>query len=335
MGVSEFHAFCLDLGLPGFRSRQILSWVYGKGARSYDEMTNLPKDLRSSLTERCPLRPPSVVLKRVSSDGTRKYLIEFADGVSVETVGLPAGDRLTVCFSTQAGCGMGCTFCATGQAGLTRSLTPGEMVWQILAVADDFGRRVTNVVAMGQGEPFLNYDNVRSALTIINGSDYLGIGARHITVSTCGILKGIETFSNEPEQFTLAVSLHSAIQDTRDALMPGVARYPLLLLRDACVRYLHATDRRITFEYSLVHGVNDSDAHLDALIGFCSGLLCHVNLIPINPTDAAFAPSHESTVQRFRRELMRHDIEASVRVARGTDIEAACGQLKQTKRDAE
>ena len=201
-----------------------MRWVYGRGASSYDQMTDLPAGLRESLAGRLALPVPTVVDRQVSADGTRKYLLELADGSTVETVGLPAGDRLTVCFSTQAGCAMGCAFCATGQSGLTRDLGPGEMVDQVRVVADDFGARVTNAVAMGQGEPFANYDATLGALRLMNSPDGLGIGARHLTVSTCGLASAITRFATEPEQFTLAVSLHSARQPTRDRLMPGVKR---------------------------------------------------------------------------------------------------------------
>jgi len=319
-----------ELGAPSFRTSQVVRWLYGRGVDGYDAMTDLPASLRDLLKQSHPFGSASIVERRESRDGTRKYLVEFADGVSVETVGLPDGDRLTVCFSTQAGCAMGCSFCATGRAGLVRDLTPGEMVRQILLVARDFDRRVTNAVAMGQGEPFRNYDAVLAALRFLNSEDGAGIGARHITVSTCGLLPGIARFATEPEQFTLAVSLHSAVQATRDRLMPGVSGVPLSALRAAIVAYAVATGRRPTLEYALAEGVNDTDAELEALVRFCRGMLVHVNLIPINPVDGAGL--RRSTTERaraFRDTLHAAGVEASIRVERGADIEAACGQLRQ------
>jgi 23S rRNA (adenine2503-C2)-methyltransferase len=318
------------LGLPRFRSGQVVHWLYGRGATSFDSMSDLPSSLREELSARYRLGGARVTSRQVSADGTRKYLVSFDDGTSVETVGLPDGDRLTVCFSTQAGCAMGCTFCATGRAGFTRNLTCGEMVRQVLLVADDFGRRVSNAVAMGQGEPFANYDATLTALRFMNSEDGPGIGARHITVSSCGILAGIRRFSEEPEQFTLAVSLHSAVQATRDRLMPGVRGVSIAALRGALVAYAERTGRRPTLEYALAAGVNDTDAELRALVSFARGMLAHVNLIPVNPVaEAGLARSVAERVRLFRDTLLRAGIETSVRVERGTDIDAACGQLRQ------
>ena len=329
LGIEGLVSLFEDWGLPSFRARQVLRWLYQKDARSYEEMTDLPAALRSRLAQELPLSYPSVLRRQVSSDGTRKYLVRFADGTTAETVGLPAGDRLTTCFSTQAGCGMGCTFCATGQNGLSRSLLPGEMAWQVSLVAQDFGRRVSNAVAMGQGEPFANYEATLAALRLLNSKDGLAIGARHITLSTCGLIPEIRRFAQEPEQFTLAVSLHSAIQEVRDRIMPGVRRYPLDALRDACTSYADETGRRPTYEYALMRGVNDDERGLEALVSFCKGTLCHVNLIPINSTGGDFLPSAPSTIARFKQRLMDNGIETSVRTPRGADIDGACGQLRQ------
>ena len=210
--LDELGQLFKDKSLPQFRAKQVYQWLYQKDACSYDEMTNLPKNLRATLAEELPLLPAAVIDRQVSSDKTRKYVIQFTDGTATEMVAIPSQDRLTVCFSTQVGCAMACSFCATGHEGFTRNLLPGEMVEQVLIAQHDIGRRVTNLVAMGQGEPFLNYDNVRKALTILNSEQGLNIAARKITVSTCGVFAGIQKFAQEPEQFTLAVSLHSAIQ---------------------------------------------------------------------------------------------------------------------------
>jgi 23S rRNA (adenine2503-C2)-methyltransferase len=318
------------LGQPAFRVSQIVRWLYQRGAGSIETMTDLPQTLRRELAERFSLEPPVVIAGQRSSDGTRKYLVRFADGVAVETVGLPAGDRLTVCFSTQAGCAMGCAFCATGQGGLVRGLGPGEMAAQVLLVASDYGRRVTNAVAMGQGEPFADYAATIGGLRLLNDPDALGIGARHITVSTCGLLPGIRRLADEPEQFTLAVSLHSAVQATRDRLMPGVRSYPLAALRSTLSDYFATSGRRPTLEYALIAGVNDTTAELAALVGFCRGMPFHVNLIPVNPVAGIGADRPDAKrVEDFRRALADNGIEASVRVERGADIDAACGQLKQ------
>lgn len=330
LDASGISSLVADLGQPRFRASQLVKWVYGRGVRSYDDMTDLPAGLRATLADRLALPSPQVLERQVSSDGTRKYLVGLADGSTVETVGLPAGDRLTVCFSTQAGCAMGCSFCATGSAGFTRNLGPGEMVDQVRVVSDDFGMRVTNAVAMGQGEPFANYDASLGALRLMNSADGLGIGARHLTVSTCGLIPAIRRFTEEPEQFTLAVSLHSAVQATRDQLMPGVKGMPVTELRDALADYAEHTHRRPSLEYALIAGVNDTDDELAALTGFCRGMLCHVNLIPANPVNGlAYDRTAAARVTEFERRLTDAGIEASVRAERGADIDAACGQLKQ------
>ena len=322
-------------GQPPFRAMQLTKWLYQRGVTSYDEMTDLPAKWRAELEASVPLTTPRLVTRQVSeSDGTRKYLWRLADGVTVESVGLPTSDRLTVCFSTQAGCAMGCSFCATGTGGLTRDLAPGEMVDQVRLVGEDFGIRVTNAVAMGQGEPFANYESSLDALRLMNSTDGLNIGARHLTVSTCGLIAGIRRFASEPEQFTLAISLHSAVQATRDKLMPGVRGTPLTHLRDEVARYADATGRRPSFEYALIEGVNDSAAELEALLKFTRGLLCHVNLIPINPVPGfPLRRGSRASASSFAKALTAHGTEASIRTERGADIDAACGQLRQ--RDAE
>lgn len=330
LDMAGIDALVRELGQPGFRARQLVRWLYGRGAAGFDEMTDLPTDLRVRLADRLALPFPETMASQTSVDGTRKYLLRLADGATVETVGLPAGDRLTVCFSTQAGCAMGCSFCATGQGGLTRDLGPGEMIDQLAVVAKDFGTRVTNAVAMGQGEPFANYDSTIAALRFMNSPDGLGIGARHITVSTCGLIAGVDRFADEPEQFTLAVSLHSAVQSTRDRMMPGVRTQTLPRLRESLASYASKTGRRPSVEFALVAGVNDSDAELQALIEFCRGMLIHVNLIPINTvTESGYLRPDDEVVRGFERRIAGAGIEVSVRTERGADIDAACGQLRQ------
>lgn len=319
-----------ELGLPAFRTKQIIQWLYGKGVASYDAMTNLPAALRTELAQKCPLYFPTVVARQVSTDGTRKYLLSLADGARVETVGMPSKNRLTVCVSTQAGCPLRCAFCATGKNGYVRNLGCGEIVDQVRVVANDFGQRVSGVVLMGQGEPFLNYDAVLEAMRILNSNDGLGIGARHITVSTAGVLPQIRRFASEPEQFTLAISLHSAVQETRDELMPGVRKWPLDRLHDSIASYAESTGRRPTYEYALMEGINDTDAQLKALVAFCRRTLCHVNLIQLNEVDGSpYRPSPQEKFDLFEKTLNAAGVETSVRRSRGADIAAACGQLKQ------
>lgn len=320
----------MSLGEKRFRAEQIAEWLYAKHATSFDEMTNVSKELRERLERVAPLFRAEIIERQVSADGTRKYLIKFHDGVSVEAVGLPTVDRLTVCMSSQAGCAMGCVFCATGQAGFKRNLSSGEMTEQVRLIAQDFGRRVTNIVVMGQGEPFLNYDAVMAALRILNHPRYFNIGARHITLSTCGIIAGIERLATESEQFTLAVSLHSAVQDTRDALMPGVKGQPLARLKDALKRYYEATGRRPSLEYTLIEGKQTSPREIEALAEFARELHAHVNLIPVNASsDASIKPPSPAETARISQYLQKAGVNATLRTERGSDIAAACGQLAQ------
>lgn len=322
-----------SLGQPTFRVKQIEDWVWTKGATSVEEMTNLPKSLREQLASYVTLDTSEEAARQVSSDGSRKYLLRFRDGVSVECVGMPSRNKLAACVSTQAGCGMGCAFCATGASGLTRSLTASEIYQQVAHIRSDFNMRVTSVVMMGQGEPFANYDATLAALRRLNSPDGLGIGARHLTVSTCGLIPQIMRFANEPEQFTLAVSLHSAVQKTRNALMPGVRKYSLVNLYSALSEYVNKTGRRPTYEYALISGVNDTESELQALCDFCEGTLAHVNLIQLNEVEGSkFRPSTDLRAEDFVRRLASVGVEATIRNSRGSDIDAACGQLKQRMR---
>lgn len=346
-----------ELGEPKYRAKQLYEWLHNRNASTYDEMTNLPKALRNKLAKEWPLSGIRVYDKRVSMDGTRKFVFQLDDGALVEAVGIISpkdsfnseadtstenagcsADRLTVCFSTQAGCQMKCAFCATGKGGFTRNLTSSEMVDQITAVKDDFSNtdveddprevRVNNVVAMGQGEPFLNYEELIDALHRINNDPVLGIGARRITVSTCGIIDGIYKFTEEPEQYRLAISLHSADQETRNKIMPALANQPLKRLKEALLDYNLQKSRRITLEYMMIDGVNDGPEDLVKLISFCDGLICHVNLIPMNDVDGTdFHSSTERHIRHWESELKNNGIPASIRYSKGSDIAGACGQL--------
>lgn len=330
--LEELQDLVKELGQPAFRAKQLNEWIHDKNVCSFDEMTNLPAALREKLSERFSFNVPVELVKQVSKDGSRKYLLQFSDGVSMETVGMPNRNKLAVCISSQAGCAMGCAFCATGLAGLSRSLTAQEMVDQVLHVARDFGERVTSVVFMGQGEPFANFDATVQALRILNDPDGLAIGARHLTVSTCGVIPGIRRFAELPEQFTLAISLHSAIQGTRNQLMPGVKKYTLLRLHEAIQLYVEKTGRRPTYEFAMIDGINDTNPEMQALVDFCAGTLCHVNLIQLNNIpDSPFRPSPIEKVESLQRRLTMHGVETTIRNSRGSDIDAACGQLKQRR----
>ena len=319
-----------ELGQPGFRVKQVEDWIWNKNASSFDDMTNLPKSLRAELASKLTLGGVEEVARQVSEDGSRKYLLRLPDGATVECVGMPSGKKLAVCVSSQAGCAMGCAFCATGGSGFTRSLTSSEIYDQVMHVRDDFDTRVTSVVFMGQGEPFMNYDNTLAALRKLNDPDQGGIGARHLTVSTCGVIPMIRKFSHEPEQFTLAVSLHSAVQKTRNILMPGVKKYSLLNLYTVMGEYVDRTGRRPTYEYALIGGVNDTHDEMTALCDFCRDTLAHVNLIQLNEVPGSkLKPSTERKAEDFKNALARVGVEATIRNSRGADIDAACGQLKQ------
>lgn len=332
LDLEELQNLVKELGQPAFRAKQLNEWIHEKNACSFDEMTNLPVAMREKLSERFSFNVPVELVKQVSKDGSRKYLLQFADGVSVETVGMPNRNKLAVCISSQAGCAMGCAFCATGLAGLSRSLTAQEMVDQVLHVSRDFGERVTSVVFMGQGEPFANLDATIDALRALNDPDGLAIGARHLTVSTCGVIPGIRRFAELPEQFTLAISLHSAVQGTRNQLMPGVKKYTLPRLHEAIQLYVEKTGRRPTYEFAMIDGINDTNPEMQALIDFCAGTLCHVNLIQLNNIpDSPFRPSPIEKVETLQRRLTMHGVETTIRNSRGSDIDAACGQLKQRR----
>lgn len=332
LDLEELQNLVKELGQPAFRAKQLNEWIHEKNVCSFDEMTNLPVAMREKLSERFSFNVPVELVKQVSKDGSRKYLLQFADGVSVETVGMPNRNKLAVCISSQAGCAMGCAFCATGLAGLSRSLTAQEMVDQVLHVSRDFGERVKSVVFMGQGEPFANFDATIDALRALNDPDGLAIGARHLTVSTCGVIPGIRRFAELPEQFTLAISLHSAVQGTRNQLMPGVKKYTLPRLHEAIQLYVEKTGRRPTYEFAMIDGINDTNPEMQALIDFCAGTLCHVNLIQLNNIpDSPFRPSPIEKVETLQRRLTMHGVETTIRNSRGSDIDAACGQLKQRR----
>lgn len=318
-------------GEPRFRAKQVWAWLYDKRAASFDEMTNLPKALRERLKAETTLGSLDVAAEQSSSDGTVKRLYRLPDGQMIESVLMPYDDdRRTACISTQAGCAMGCVFCATGQMGFARHLTPAEIFEQAMLFARDLeaeGERLSNVVLMGMGEPFHNYDATIAAVRRL--MDDLGIGARHITVSTVGLVPMIRRFADEGLQVKLAISLHAATDEERSALLPVNRRYPLGELMEACRYYVEKTGRRVTFEWTAIQGQNDTPEQARALGKLLKGLLCHVNIIPLNPTGGyAYGPSAAERVNRFVEILGEYGISATVRVRRGIDINAGCGQLK-------
>lgn len=318
-------------GEPAFRARQLREWLYDRLASSFDEMTNLPVSLRQRLEVEASLGVLETVREQASRDGTVKRLQRLPDGQLIEAVLMPYDDdRRTACISTQAGCAMGCVFCATGQMGFARHLKAAEIVEQAIWFARQLaaeGDRLSNVVLMGMGEPFHNYDE--SLLAIRRLMADLGIGARHITVSTVGMVPQIRRFADEGLQVRLAVSLHAATDEERSALLPVNRRWPLAELMAACHYYVEQTGRRITFEWALIRDETDTPEQAHALGRLLEGLLCHVNAIPLNPTPGYDGgPSSLETAQRFADILARYGVSMTVRVRRGIDIDAGCGQLK-------
>lgn len=318
-------------GQPRFRAKQVWAWLYEKPVTHFDAMTDLPGALRERLAAETSLGVMALSAERTSKDGTVKRLYELPDGQLIESVLMPYDDhRRTACISTQAGCAMGCTFCATGQMGFARHLSAAEIVEQAVRFAQMLhaeGERLSNVVLMGMGEPFHNYD--ASVETIRRLMADLGIGARHITVSTVGLVPQIRRFADEGLQVKLAISLHAATDDERGALLPVNRRYPLADLMDACRYYIEKTGRRVTFEWALIAGKNDTPEQANTLGALLTGMLAHVNLIPLNPTGGYDGrPSDPEAAKRFIALLEGYGVSATVRVRRGIDIDAGCGQLK-------
>ena len=326
----ELRDVCTGAGFPAFRAKQIWQWLQCQHALSWDAMSNLPRAFRNALDTDWTPSPVRPLREAGDPGGTRKWLLELDDGESIETVLIPARDRKTVCVSTQVGCKMGCAFCASGKGGWVRNLSAGEIVAQVHHVSALSGGRPNNVVFMGMGEPFDNYDAVLRAVRILNHPDGLNIGARKITLSTSGLVPGIRRLATEGLQVELSVSLHAPDPERRRRLMPVESRWPMDELLAACREYTAATKRIVTFEYTLVRGFNDSVDDAAALADCLHGFPCRVNAIPLSPV-AEFdgeAPSREAC-HAFLDALLRHGIEGTLRESKGKGVSAACGQLRR------
>ena len=330
MTREELGAAFAAMGQPRFRAGQVFAWLH-RGVRSFDEMTNLPKALREQLAGQYELTAPAVARKQVSAkDGTIKYLWRLGDGHCVESVLMRYHHGNTVCISSEVGCAMGCAFCASTKGGLVRRLRPSEMLDQVLFTGLDSGAPVSNIVLMGIGEPLDNYDNVRRFLALVNDPEGMNIGMRHISLSTCGLVPGIDRLAEEDLQLTLSVSLHAPDDALRSSLMPVNRRYPIDELLAACKRYFEKTGRRISFEYAMIDGRNDTPEMAQLLIRRLRGLPAHVNLIPLNRIEESpLQPSTRQAVAAFQNALDDAGITATVRRTLGSDIDASCGQLRK------
>ena len=330
MTLGEMTGLFKEMGQPAFRAKQVYTWLH-RGVRGYDEMTNLPKDLRERLAGDYPICAPQVVRKQESRrDGTVKYLWQLSDGNCVETVLMRYRYGNTVCISTEVGCRMGCAFCASTLGGLVRRLEPFEMLDQVLFTQVDSGQPVSHIVLMGIGEPLDNFDNVMRFLELVNSPEGMHISMRHISLSTCGLVPKIDELAKRNLQLTLSVSLHAPNDAVRDTIMPVNKAYPSQELLDACRRYYAATSRRISFEYAMINGVNDRPEDARELLRRMKGLPCHFNLIPLNHVEESpLKPSTREAVAAFQKTLEDGGIPATVRRTLGGDIDASCGQLRR------
>ena len=332
MTLSQLETFVVEeLKDKKFRAKQIYDWMHVKLVQNFDEMSNLSKDLRTRLNEKATLCPLEIVDCLISEiDGTRKYLFRLEDGSIIESVLMKYKHGNSVCISSQVGCRMGCRFCASTLLGLERNLTTAEMLGQIYAIQKDSGERVSNVVIMGTGEPMDNYDAVVGFLRMISDDKGLNISQRNITLSTCGLVPEIYRLADEHFQITLAISLHASNNETRESMMPIAKRYPIDELLKACKYYYETNGRRLTFEYSLAAGVNDTPEAARALAGLLKGFMWHVNLIPINPVEErSYVQSDRQSIVNFKNNLEKYGGNVTIRREMGRDIQAACGQLRR------
>ena len=330
MTLAELTEDLAALGEPKFRAGQVYTWLH-RGARSFDEMTNLSKALREKLAAQYELTCPTVARRLQSArDGTIKYLWRLSDGNCVESVLMRYHHGNTVCISCEVGCPMGCAFCASTRGGLVRRLRPSEMLDQVLFTQIDSGLPVSNIVLMGIGEPLDNYDTVLRFLQLVNSPEGMNIGMRHISLSTCGLVDKIDSLAQEDLQLTLSVSLHAPTDEIRSGIMPINRKYNVETLLAACKRYFERTGRRISFEYAMIRGLNDTPEMADILIKKLRGIAAHVNLIPLNEVaESPLKPSYPDVVRAFQQRLEAHGIPATVRRTLGGDINASCGQLRR------
>ncbi len=336
MTVEEIEAFIAKYGQPKFRAKQIFKWLH-LGVKGFDEMTDISKDLRASLADDCYIASVAIERKLVSKiDGTVKYLYKLHDNEYIESVLMKYEHGYTVCISTQVGCRMGCKFCASGINGLVRNLTASEMLAQVQAAGIDNDVRISNVVMMGMGEPLDNFDNSVRFLKLVSHKDGLNIGLRHISLSTSGVVSGIERLAAENLPITLSISLHAPFDDMRSGMMPVNKKWNVEALINACKEYQKVTGRRISFEYAMIKGINDTKDCADKLIARLKGIMSHVNLIPANPVvENNFRRSDDKNVRAFCDYLNKNGINTTVRRTLGADIDASCGQLRNKKREEE
>ena len=332
LSCDELKELVARLGEPQFRGKQIFEWIY-KGAENFEDMTNIPKSLREKLSEIAWVGNAKICEKYVSKiDETRKYLLQLNDGNYIESVLMKYDYGYTICVSSQVGCKMGCKFCASTLNGWNRNLSAGEIIAQVLCVQKDLGERISNIVMMGIGEPLDNFDNVLKFIELVNAPGGLNIGQRHISVSTCGLADKIRELAERKLQITLLLSLHAPDDERRSSIMPVNNKYPIKEVMDACDLYIKETGRRISFEYTLISGVNDNPEEADKLAALVRGKLCHVNLIPVNKVkETGFDKSSKKRIEEFKKRLEKHGIPATVRREMGSDINAACGQLRNRK----
>ena len=320
----------VNMGEKSFRAEQVFKWLYVDKVKEFDEMTNLSLELREKLKQNYTICNFKILKKQESSDGTKKYLFDILDGNAIETVLMSYHHGYSLCVSSQVGCKMGCKFCASTGIQFARNLTSGEIVEQILAVEQDNNIRISNIVFMGIGEPLDNYDNVVNAIRIINNQKGINIGARHISISTSGLVPKIYQLAEENIQCTLSISLHATTNEQRSSMMPVNNRYPIEELLQACKDYINKTNRRISFEYALAKDNNDNLEDAKRLVHLLKGMICHVNLIPINKIEnGEFTKSTNENIIKFRDYLNDHGIVATIRRELGSDIDAACGQLRR------
>lgn len=327
---AELQLLAQEMGQPPFRAKQLFSWLHQKMAVSFDGMTNLPAAFRAALAERCYITQLGVRRCQSASDGTAKYLFELSDGNTVESVLMRHDYGNSLCISSQVGCLMGCRFCASTIGGKVRSLTASEMLSQIYTVTKESGERVDSVVMMGIGEPLDNFDNVVRFLELVRDPNGLNLSHRHISLSTCGLVDKIDALAALSYQLTLSVSLHACDDETRDRIMPVNKRYPIEALLAACRRYFEKTGRRISYEYALIAGVNDSPQQAKKLLALLKDQSCHINLIPVNPVaETGFMRGSRRQAEEFRDILLSGGLSATIRRALGGEIDAACGQLRR------